>query len=149
MGYLWLDLSFPLFRLVSGNLGRWVWAHTPRVYKVFTKTGRGPKRRLCLGPAGVINCFPLSALSFWVSLFPGAFGYNSQSIGISASASVLPMNIQDWFPLDWLVWSCSPRDSQESSSPPEFKRINSSALSFLDGPTLTSTHDYWKNHSFY
>ena len=45
--------------------------------------------------------------------------------------------------------SCSPRDSQIESSPtPQFKNINSSALSFLYGPTLTSTHDYWKNHSF-
>ena len=34
------------------------------------------KRRLCLGPANVINCIPLSALSFWVSLFPGTCGYN-------------------------------------------------------------------------
>ena len=33
------------------------------------------KRRLCLGPAGVINCTPLSALSFWMSLFPGTRGY--------------------------------------------------------------------------
>ena len=39
---LTLYLSFPLFRLVSGNLGRWVCAHTLSVYKVFTKTGRGP-----------------------------------------------------------------------------------------------------------
>ena len=37
-----LIVSFPLFRLVSGNLGRWVWARTLRVYKVFTKTGQGP-----------------------------------------------------------------------------------------------------------
>ena len=42
---------------------------------------------------------------------------------------------------------CSPRDSQESSSTPQFKSINSSALSFLYSPTLTSIHDYWKNHS--
>ena len=56
---------FPLFRLVSGNLGRWVWARTLRVYKVFTKTGPGPwVRGDCLGPTGVINCTPLSALSF-------------------------------------------------------------------------------------
>ena len=34
------------------------------------------KRRLCLGPAGVINCTSLSALSFWVSLFPWTRGYN-------------------------------------------------------------------------
>ena len=42
---------------------------------------------------------------------------------------------------------CSPRDSQESSPTPHFKRINSSALSFLHSPTLTSIHDHWKNHS--
>ena len=41
--------------------------------------------------------------------------------------------------------SCSPRGSQESSPTPQFKSINSSALSFLYGPTLTSMHDYWKN----
>ena len=42
---------------------------------------------------------------------------------------------------------CSPRDSQESSPTPQFKSIKSLALSFLYGPTLTSIHDYWKNHS--
>ena len=44
--------------------------------------------------------------------------------------------------------SCSPRDSQESSATPQFKSINSLALSFLYSPTLTSIHDCWKNHSF-
>ena len=48
----------------------------------------------------------------------------------------------------WLVWSCSPRDSQESSPTSQFKSINSSALSFLYSPTLTYIHDYWKNYSF-
>ena len=42
---------------------------------------------------------------------------------------------------------CSPRDSQESSPTPQFKSINSSVLSFLYSPTLTSIHDYWINHS--
>ena len=42
---------------------------------------------------------------------------------------------------------CSPRDSQESSPTPQFKRINSLALSFLYSPTLTSLHDHWKSHS--
>ena len=41
---------------------------------------------------------------------------------------------------------CSPRDSQEFSPTPQFKSINSSVLSFLCSPTLTSIHDYWKNH---
>ena len=48
-----------------------------------------------------------------------------------------------------LVWSpCCPRDSQEPSPIPQFKNISSSALSLLCGPTLTSIHDHWKNHSF-
>ena len=49
---------------------------------------------------------------------------------------------------NWLVGSpCSLKDSQESSPTPPFKSINSSALSFLHRPTLTSIHDHWKNHS--
>ena len=39
--------------------------------------------------------------SFQMSQF---FAYGGQSIGISTSASVLPMNIQDWFPLGWTGW---------------------------------------------
>ena len=58
------------------------------------------------------------------------------------------MNTQNWYPLGWTDWSpCSPRDSQESSPIPQFKGISSSALSLLYSPTLTSIHDYWKNHS--
>ena len=91
-----------------------------------------------------LQSFPASA-SFPMSQF---FPSGGQSIGVTALASVLPMNIQNWFPLDGLVGSpCSPRDSQESSPTPHFKSINSSVLSFLYSPTLTSIHDYWKNHS--
>ena len=71
------------------------------------------------------------------------FASGGQSTGASASASGLPMNIQVDFFQDWLVWSpCGPRDSQESSPTPQFKSINSLALSFLYGPTLTSIQDY-------
>ena len=42
---------------------------------------------------------------------------------------------------------CSPRNSQESSPTPQFKSFNSSVLSFLYSPILTSMHDHWKNHS--
>ena len=52
------------------------------------------------------------------------FASGGQSIGVSASIPVLPMNTQDWSP-------CSPRDSQESSPRPQFKSISSSVLSFL------------------
>ena len=52
------------------------------------------------------------------------------------------------FRMDGMVGSpCSPRASQESSPTPQFKRINSSALSLLHSPTLTSMHDHRKNHS--
>ena len=68
-----------------------------------------------------LKSFPASQ-SFPVSQFLSSGG---QSIGVSTSASVLPMNIQDWFPLGSTVWSpCSPRDSQESSPTPQFKSIN-------------------------
>ena len=84
--------------------------------------------------------------SFPVSQF---FPSGGQSIGVSASASVSPMNIQDWFPLGWTGWISlqSPGLSRVFSTP-QFKSINSSALSFLYSPTLTSIHDYWRNHSF-
>ena len=51
-------------------------------------------------------------------------------------------------PSDGLVGSpCSSRDSQESFPTPQFQSINSSMLSFLYSPNLTSIHDHWKNHS--
>jgi len=84
--------------------------------------------------------------SFPLSQFIASGG---QSIGISASASVLPVNNQDWFLLGLTSWiSLSLKDSQESSPTPQFKSINSLTLSFLYSPTLTSRHDHWKNYSF-
>ena len=82
---------------------------------------------------------PFSASgSFPMSQF---FTSRCQSIGVSTSALVLPMNIQDWS-------LCCPRNSQESSPSSQFKSINSSAHSFLYSPTLTSKNDYCKNHSY-
>ena len=50
---------------------------------------------------------------------------------------------------DWLIWlPCSPRDSEEYSPTPQSESTNSSALSLIYGPPLTSVHDYWKNHSY-
>ena len=74
----WLYLPLTFSRLGLRNFGVGAWAHTLKVYKVFTKVGQGPwlKRTRCLGPASVIHCTPLSTLSFWVSLLPRAFGYN-------------------------------------------------------------------------
>ena len=82
--------------------------------------------------------FPMSQLSAW----------GGQSTGVSALASFLPKKSQGWSPSDGMVGSlCSPWDSQESSPTPQFKSINSSALSLLHSPTLTSIHDHRKKHS--
>ena len=92
-----------------------------------------------------LQFFPASG-SFQMSQL---FASGGQSTGVSAIASVLSMNTQDWSPLDGLVGSpWSPRESQESSPTPQFKSINSLVLSFLHSPTLTSILDHWKNHSF-
>ena len=92
-----------------------------------------------------LQSFPASG-SFPMSQFCTSGG---QSIGVSASASVLPMSIQNWFPSRLSSWiPRNPRDSQESFPTSQFKSINSSALSFLYGLNFPSIHDYWKNHSF-
>ena len=80
------------------------------------------------------------------------FTSGGQSIGISASGSLLLMNIQGFlkgsisFRVDWFDLLAG--DSQESSPTPQFKSINSLVLCFLYGLTLTFIHDYWKNHAF-
>ena len=82
--------------------------------------------------------FPASGSFLMSQLFTSG----GQSIGVSASASVLPVNIWDWFPwISGLIFKPGLNFLQ-------FKSINSSALRFLYGPTLTSIHNYWKNHSF-
>ena len=90
-----------------------------------------------------LQSFPASG-SFPMSQF---FASGGQSIGVSASASVLPMNEYSGlisFRMDWLdllaVQGTLKSLLQCHSS-------NSSALSFLYSQTLTSIHDYWKNHS--
>ena len=51
------------------------------------------------------------------------------------------------FRIDWFDLLAVP-GTLKSSPTPQFKSINSSELGFLYCPTLTSIHDYWKNHSF-
>src|SRR5574337_367236 len=73
------------------------------------------------------------------------FASGGQSTGVSALASFLPKKSQGRSPSEWTGWiSFSPRDSQESSPTPQFKSINSSVLSLLHSPTLTSIHDTGK-----
>ena len=99
-----------------------------------------------LSPSPAFSSSVPASGSFPMSQF---FTSGGQSIGVSTSESVLPVNIQDSFPLGLTgLISFSPKDSQESSTAPQFKSINSLVLSFPYGPTLTSICDYWKNHSF-
>ena len=102
-----------------------------------------------------VTCFSSWLQSFPLGSFPMSwlFASGGQSFGASASASVLPMNIQGWLPLGLtgLISVLSKglsRGSQESSPVPQFESINSLLLSLLYGPTLTSIHDYWKNQNF-
>ena len=95
-------------------------------------------------PLLLLQSFPASG-SFPRSQF---FTSGGQSIRALASASVLPMNIQDWFPLGLTGCISSQSKGLSKSSPtPQSKSINSSVLRFLNSPTLTFLHDYWKNHS--
>ena len=92
-----------------------------------------------------LQSFPASG-SFPVSQF---FALGGQSIG-SFSFSISPSNEYSGlisFRIDWLDL-LAVQGTLESSPTPQFKSINSLMLSFLYSPTLTSIHDYWKNHSF-
>ena len=100
---------------------------------------------LCHPFSSCLQSFPASGSSQIRQLFTSG----GQSIGASASTSLLPMDTQNWYPLGLVGSPSSPRDSQESSPTPEFKSINSSALSSFSSPTLTSIHDYWKKHSLH
>ena len=94
-------------------------------------------------PFFCLQSFPASG-SFQMSQF---FASGSQSIGVSVSTSVLPMNIQAClisFRTDLLDLLAV----QGSSPAPQFKSINSLVLKLFYSTTLTSIHDYWKNHSF-
>ena len=84
-----------------------------------------------------LQSFPASG-SFPMSQL---FSWGGQSIGVSVSASILPMNTQDWSPLGWTGWISL---LSKGLSTPQFKSINSLVPSFLYSPALTSIHDYWK-----
>ena len=90
---------------------------------------------LCHPLSYLLQSFPASG-SFPLSQF---FASGGHSIGVSASASVLPLNIQDWFPLGWTGWiSLQSKGLSRVYSNTTVQSINSSAFSFLFSPTFTS-----------
>ena len=103
----------------------------------------------------LILCHPLLLPP---SVFPRIRVFSSESVlrirwpkYWSFSFSISPSNEHPGlisFRMDWLDLLAVQGTLKEFSPTPQFKSINSSALSFLYSPTLTSIHDYWKNHSF-
>ena len=94
----------------------------------------------CLQSFPVLGSFQMSQL----------FISGGQSIAVSASTSILPMNTEDWSPLGWTGWISlqSKGLSRVFSNTTVQKHQFSSAQLFFNSPTLTSIHDYWKNHTF-
>ena len=101
----------------------------------------------------LILCCPLLLLP---SIFPSIrvfpmsqlFASGGQNIGVSASTSVFPVNIQDWSRLGWTGWiSSQSKGLSRVFSNATVQNITSLVLSFVYSSTHTSIHDYWKNHS--
>ena len=82
--------------------------------------------------------FPISQLFIW----------GVQSIGVSALASFLPKNTQDWSPLGWTGWiSLQSKGLSRVFSNTTVQKHQFFGTQLSSSPTLTSIHDYWKNHS--
>ena len=90
----------------------------------------------CLQSCPASGSFPMSHF----------FTSGGQSIGVSAS--VLPMNIQDWFPSGWTGWiSLLSKGLSRAFSNTTVQKHQFFSAQFYD-LTLTSMYDYWTNHSF-
>ena len=92
-----------------------------------------------------LRSFPASG-SFQMSQF---FESGGQSTGVSALASFLPKNTQDWSPLEWTGWIyLQSKGFSRVFSNTTVQKHQFFVVSFLYNTTLTLIHDYWKNHSF-
>ena len=110
---------------------------------MFTKLVMTSSRLILCHPSfpPVLNLFQDQGLFQWVG--------SSPQVAKGLEPQLHLQSFQWIFRTDFLyyvlVWSpCRPRDSQEPSPTPQFRSINSLALSFLHSPTLTSIHDHWK-----
>ena len=126
------SLSFTISWSLSNSCPLSQWCHSTISSSVVPLSS-------CLQSSPASGSFLMSQLFTWGSL----------SIGASASASVLPVNIQDWFPLgvtgliSLLSKGLSRVFSNTTVQKHQFFRVQ-----LLYGSTLTSIHDYWKNQSF-
>ena len=134
-----MDCSTPGFP-VHHQLPELAQTHVPQVGDAIQ-----PPHPLSSPSPLALNLSQHQGLFKWVSSSQSG----GQSIGVSASTSVLPMNIQDWFPLGWTVWiSLRSKGLWRVFSSTIVQKHKFFGAHFLYSPTLTSIHDYWKNHSF-
>ena len=117
---------------------------TPGVHLSWVTDAIQPSHPLLSPPLPAFNLSQHQDIFQWVSSSHRWPKYWSFSFSISFSNEYSGLIS---FKMDWLDL-LAVQGTQESSPTPLFKSINSLALSFLYSPTLTSIHDYWKNHSF-
>ena len=100
-----------------------------------------PSHPLSLPSPPAFSLFQHQGLSQWV----GSLHQVSKILELQLQHQSFKWIFRVDFLSDWWVWStCCPRDSLESSPASQFENTNSSVLSLLCNPTLTSAHDYWK-----
>ena len=104
-----------------------------------------PSHSLFIPFSSCPQSFPESGSFLMSQLFTSG----GQSIAVSASASVLPVNLQDWFPLGLTsLISLQSKGLSRVFTNTTVQKHQFLWLSLLYDPTPTSIHDYWKNQSF-
>ena len=133
-----VDYSTPGFPILH-CLPEFAQIHVHWVTEISNTSSSATPFSFCLQPFPASGSFPVS----WL------FTSGGQSIGTSASASILPMNIQGWFPLglSGLISLQSKGLSRVFSDSSKASILCHSAF-FTVQLSCTSIHDYWKNHSF-
>ena len=119
---------------------------TPRVYSNSFQLPRQchPTILSPVVPHPCLKSFPASG-SFQMSQL---FASSGQNTGVSVSASVLLMNIQDWFPLAWIGWiSLQSKGLSRVFSNTTVQKHQCFGAQFLHSPILTSIRDHRENHS--
>ena len=120
---------------------------TPRVYSNPCPSSRWCHPTISSSVVPFSSC-PQSLLASESFSMSQLFAWGGQSIRVSTLASVLPKNTQDWSPLGWTGWiSLQFKGLLRVFSNTTVQKHQSSALSFLHSPTLTSIHYHWKNRS--
>ena len=126
-----LSCPLPSPRVLSNSCPLSRWCHPTITFSVTPFSS-------CLQSFPASGSFPVSQL----------FASGGQSIGVSVSASVLPINIWDWFPLGLTALiSLLSKGLSRVFSNTTVQKHQFFGAQLSSRPTLTSIHDHWKNHS--